>query len=87
MCLESKPFKPYTICESYVKLWKQEEEEEQKKLMKKNSNINEDINKLIFQFEKEMNIIKINNCKYKKYESNVFDTNVIKDFFDGINEK
>ena len=28
-----------------------------------------------------MNIIKINNCKCKKYESNVFDTNVIKDFY------
>ena len=88
MCLECIPFKPYTVCESYVKLWqKEKEEEEQKILMKKSSNIDEDINKLIFKFEKEMNLMKINNSKYKKYESNVFDTNIIKNFFDGINEE
>ena len=88
MCLESKPFKPYTICQSYVLLWqKEKEEEEQLNLMKKNSNIDMDINKIIFEFEKEMNITRLNNNKYKKYEPTSFDTNIIKGFFDGINGK
>ena len=88
MCLESKPFKPFTICQSYVKLWqKEKEEEEQLNLMKKNSNIEEDINKIIFEFEKEMNMTRLNNNKYKKYEPTSFDTNIIKGFFDGINGK
>ena len=86
MCLESNPFKPYTICESYVKLWQKEEKEEKEKeeelrLMKKQSNIDEDIDKIIKQFEKEMNMTRLNNSKYKKYESNVFDTKIIKSFF------
>jgi len=91
MCLESNPFKPYTICESYVKLWQKEKEEKEEKekeeelrLMKKQSNIDEDIDKIIKQFEKEMNMTRLNNSKYKKYESNVFDTKIIKSFFDDL---
>ena len=91
MCLESNPFKPYTICESYVKLWQKEKEEKEEKekeeelrLMKKQSNIDEDIDKIIKQFEKEMNMTRLNNSKYKKYESNVFDTYIIKSFFDDL---
>ena len=91
MCLESNPFKPYTICESYVKLWQKEKEEKEEKekedelkLMKKQSNIDEDIDKIIKQFEKEMNMTRLNNSKYKKYESNVFDAKIIKSFFDDL---
>ena len=91
MCLESNPFKPYTICESYVKLWQKEKEEKEEKekeeelrLMKKQSNIDGDIDKIIKQFEKEMNMTRLNNSKYKKYESNVFDTYIIKSFFDDL---
>ena len=91
MCLESNPFKPYTICESYVKLWQKEKEEKEEKekeeelrLMKKQSNIDEDIDKIIKQFEKEMNMTRLNNSKYKKYESNVFDSKIIKSFFDDL---
>ena len=91
MCLESNPFKPYTLCESYVKLWQKEKEEKEEKekedelkLMKKQSNIDEDIDKIIKQFEKEMNMTRLNNSKYKKYESNVFDTKIIKSFFDDL---
>ena len=52
--------------------------------MKKQSNIDEDIDKIIKQFEKEMNMTRLNNSKYKKYESNVFDTKIIKSFFDDL---
>ena len=83
MCLNSKPFKPYAICEAYVKQWQKEKEEEEMKLKKKNSEINEDFGDLIIEFEKAMNFTKINNNKYKKYEPKPFDNNIIKNFFNG----
>lgn len=90
MCLESKPFKPYTISENYMKLWQKEKEEmeekekEKIKLFKKTSGINFDLDKAINEFEKEMIMIKKDNNKYKKYEPNKFDTNIITNFFSGM---
>ena len=84
MCLNSKPFKPYAICEAYIKRWEKEKKEEEMKLKKKNSEINEDIGDLIIEFEKAMNFTKINNNKYKKYEPKPFENNLIKNFFKGF---
>ena len=81
MCLKSNPFKPYKICESYIKQWAKEKEEEEIQLKKKNSGITDDIDYIMNEFEKAMNFTKINNKKYKKYEPKVFDSNIIKDFF------
>ena len=80
MCLNSNPFKPYKICESYIKQWKKEKEEEEIRLKKKNSGITDDIAYIINEFEKTMNLTKINDEKYKKYEPKVFDNIIIKDF-------
>ena len=80
MCLKSNPFKPYKICVSYIEQWKKEKEEEEIRLKKKNSGITDDIAYIINEFEKTMNLTKINNKKYKKYEPKVFDNIIIKDF-------
>ena len=81
MCLNSNPFKPYKICESYIKQWKKEKEEEQILLKKKTSGITDDIDYIMNEFEKAMNFTKMNNNKYKIYEPKAFDNNIIKDFF------
>ncbi len=80
MCLKSNPFKPYKICVSYIEQWKKEKEEEEIRLKKKNSGITDDIAYIINEFEKTMNLTKINDEKYKKYEPKVFDNIIIKDF-------
>ena len=80
MCLKSNPFKPYKICVSYIEQWKKEKEEEEIRLKKKNSGITDDIAYIINEFEKTMNLTKINNKKYKKYEPKVFDNIIIKGF-------
>ena len=80
MCLKSNPFKPYKICVSYIKQWAKEKEEEEIRLKKKNSGITDDIAYIINEFEKTMNLTKINDEKYKKYEPKVFDNIIIKDF-------
>ena len=83
MCLEGKPFKPYVICESYTKKWKEEKEEEEKlKLRKKNSEMYKNMDKLILEFQKEVFISKLNNNEYKIYKPPVFDKNIINNFFD-----
>ena len=86
MCLNGNPFKPYSICEAYIKQWQKEkeEEEEKKKLEKKNSELNRDIGNFMIEFEKAMNFTKNINIKYKKYEPKVFDSNIIKNFFNGF---
>ena len=80
MCLKSNPFKPYKICVSYIEQWKKEKEEEEIRLKKKNSGITDDIAYIINEFEKTMNLTKINDEKYKKYEPKVFDNIIINDF-------
>ena len=82
MCLEGKPFKPYTMCETYVKKWKKEKEEEE--LKRKCSEKIKDVGDFMIEFEKAVNYTKCNNFKYKKYEPKVFDNNIIKNFFNGI---
>ena len=86
MCLESKPFKPYVICQTYIKQWQKEKEKEEEeiKLKKEKEEKYNNISNFIFEFEKTMYYTKNNNNKYKIYKPIIFDNNIIKNFFDGI---
>ena len=84
MCLESKPFKPFIICEYYIKLWeKEKEEEEEKKQIQ--LKIQKSRNMIFREFEKAVYLAKFDKNKYKKYEPpKIIEKNIFTNFFNGF---
>ena len=100
MCLNSNPFRPFVINESYNRKWKKEEEQiilrkkQSSKIKQKISGLKLSLNDFIVEFENTnmKKILKNNNNSnlFNKYKPKKMDLNCIKYFFEemkNINNK
>jgi hypothetical protein len=97
MCLNSNPFRPFVINESYNRKWKKEEEQiilrkrQSSKMKQKISGLKLSLNDFIVEFENtNMKKILKNSNLFNKYKPKKLDLNCIKYFFEemkNINNK
>ena len=87
MCLDSKPFKPFVVCEQYMKIWEKENQEkilEEKlnlKIKPSNGIIGFCFKDFIVQFENSKNRKINSNVNNKKYAPKKIDLMSVKNFF------